>query len=1020
MAAGLTVVVADSVAQQEAAADAVVRQRAHARMHVTRICRDQQAALRTLQRLADVGEAELGVETCTLERWGLERWKLYGDGRVPVDAAQRRAATLRALASAEAVRLSTGTPGMVALLERAVRSLSGTGLLDERCEDASAELSVAERDLLQACRTYAAGLKKRGLVEPGDVLALLPLALGERGWDHLVIEGAFPLTDGELRLAAAAARHDGVTIIAELVENAAFEANRHAVSRLEEACRAAGTPIAHMSASELIGRDHPANRASWESTELATLARRLFTATPGAPLIPAGDVLFCLPSGRYAEPELLAGTLRGLVAQGIAPRSIAVACTDPLGMAGSVAGRLAETPGRAVACRASGNVALDQTHVGRELTALTTIVSAERERGDAPAPDLRVTASDAARNPLAALPVRTALELDRTWRGDRATSAAGILADLAKASQDAAGASGDPAAIPTLQACIEALRSGDLAAATRALVDGLGVEGVEERRERAAARLVARLAESTGNFGGTCPTSPDDLARLTFQARVPVSWISVSASDVAAQEQARVLDANPNAVEFCTLPQLEGRSFAAVVLCDLTAEGLSVAERDDACTAFLAHLGVDTGATPLQVARRRLYGALEAARGKLVLERRLYGPDAEVLRPSALLEEIVDCYRADPCSLSDLDRTTGLPKDGSLPYVTLGEERFATLASPTTFSPAANPVVEPGVILRGDVARSLVPSGGLAWSPAALELYLSCPLRWFYERKLPASGVDASFGPRELGSFSRRVLQAFHEAAAKRGIARVAGKEDEETWGPLLDACFNEALANQDSVDNPLVPATRLERERLATVRRNLHGCVERDALLPAGFVPALNEWSFGEDEPVAYGSVMLRGTVHRVDLDAAGHALIVNYKGAFDKGYDVPQPKHGGRGTQEFDPLPQHSQVLMYASALQKVRPETVAAGAVYVSYNRSRAAGFIDATLIHDTGKGAYLDDRSEVLPAPDGGNGFQALLALVEDEVCAAMDRLRDGDLSPRPRFKKDSCRYCTVSGCPRRMN
>ena len=31
---------------------------------------------------------------------------------------------------------------------------------------------------------------------------------------------------------------------------------------------------------------------------------------------------------------------------------------------------------------------------------------------------------------------------------------------------------------------------------------------------------------------------------------------------------------------------------------------------------------------------------------------------------------------------------------------------------------------------------------------------------------------------------------------------------------------------------------------------------------------------------------------------------------------------------------------------------------------------------------------------------------------------MDRLRDGDVAPNPRFGAESCAYCTVNGCPKR--
>ena len=54
----------------------------------------------------------------------------------------------------------------------------------------------------------------------------------------------------------------------------------------------------------------------------------------------------------------------------------------------------------------------------------------------------------------------------------------------------------------------------------------------------------------------------------------------------------------------------------------------------------------------------------------------------------------------------------------------------------------------------------------------------------------------------------------------------------------------------------------------------------------------------------------------------------------------------------------------------------------------------------------------------PAEDGSSGFQHLLSYVEDEVASAMDRLRNGDVSPRPRFGANSCEHCKVNSCPKK--
>ncbi len=1047
MAACLTVIDAPFAQTCAAVADDAVREAQPHASRVARILANGPDAERAMQRLADAGVPSLGVETTTLESWALGRWALYGDGRSPVSAAERRAAAIAALDSTPCSLLKTQLKGMVSCLERIVHRASGTPAFDKALPE-DPRLSPAQQELLAVCRTYDRILAEHGLVEPGVAIALLPEVMGSIAWAHLVIENPLDLMEVQVALIAAAAAHEGVTIVAQLGDSPAFEAMRTTVAQIEAACRNAGVPVEHRS---VTATEDPAS--PWASQEIADLAQRLFSPAQDHPVEPRGDVRFCLPAGRYAEPELLSQTLRGLVAEGVAPRSIAVACKHPLELADTVASRLAETPGRAIACFARGSVPVTSTGIGRLLAALETLVVEERN-GSAPAPQLRSIAADVARNPLAGLTTQTALELDCAWRKNRSMGAGEFLSDISQAAvlcapqpgvpalPDPAGpvpeplvtwsslaralsqdvpepeVAQEPAPLPPICRAIEAMRRSDVAAAAETFVDALPNADVSDRRERAAAGRIAQIARATREL--LSPEQPmPALERLVGSVSVPVSWISVPPSDVAAQRQAAVLDSNPNAVEFCTLAQLGGRAFEAVVICDLTADAFSVGDRSDAQAAFLESLGCLPAVPALQSLRRQMRLALESARSRIVVERCLQDPEAKALRPSALFEEIVDCYRPDPTAVDDLDRTTGLPKDGRLPYATMGEERFSLLASPVTWTPATFWTPTPEVVPTSDEALARMTNPERLWSPAELETYLSCPLKWFYERQVPSDTLDTAFSSRELGTFSRQVLTSFHETLAAMGTPHVDGQKGQGPWGPMLDECFDKILASQESAEHPLIPTTSLEWQKLDALRRNLHACVERDALLPSGFVPKRHQWTFGEPDAITYGGVKLRGSVNRIDEDDQGRALIIDYKGAIgDNGYSVPRPKKG-KDTEPVDPLPEHSQVLMYASALQKASPGTRAVGAIYISYNRNRARGFLDTAIAGKLASSkSYLDEKNLVEPAEDGSNGFQNLLAYVEGEVANAMDRLRDKDVSPHPRFGARSCKYCKVNGCPKK--
>lgn len=1020
---GLHIVSVPHLQAGTAASDALVRSLSADGVPATLIVRDAQTVATARARLARGGAPMLGVGVSTLEGWALGRWKLFGDGRAPLTSPQRRAAVARALAQAHASVLVLGTPAMPRCVEDIVRRGAGVEAFEGVHRD-DPRLSAAESDLIDVCRTYRLLIEGQGLVEPGLALALLPDRLAQAGWSHLVLDGVDDLGPVQVALLAAAARHEGVTVVARLDGNPAFEAARAAVGRLERACAAAGVEVARRPLRDAAPCDAPEAdpRFPWASRELVDLAERLFAPRPFEAVAPTGALRVCLPAGRYAEPELLARELRRLVEGGVAPCDIAVASPDPLGLAKSLVGRLAQGPGRAIACQAEGSVAVLSTETGRMMQGMLALL--REQGGDQPAPQLRAVASDLARNRLSGIPTPAALALDRSWRQNRATTADMLLADLARAADDAAGAAardggdgageGPRAAASPFAAALGALAAGDAALCARTLAPSPGRDSFEDRLERACAAQIASFAHAYAQ----CNPGPLDAASfvsLMGGVSVGARWVGRPVGDAA--------DGDGGAIRFCTIEGLRGASYRAVVLCGLTADACSVADRPTAQDSLWEKLGIPGGPTTLQVRRRHMRDALEAARETLVLERPLHDPEAKELRPAALLEEIVDCYRADPTDMDGLDKATGLPESGALPCSTLGEERFCDLASPRRRAFETCDVPPPGILPSRESSRALLADAERPWSPSALELYLSCPLRWLYERRLPGDGIDARFGPLETGSFSHRVLQTFHELLARQGIARIEADTAPDLWEPLFERVFDDALAHQEGEDNPLVPLSRLEHAKVAALRGNLRDCIARDALLPDGYVPRLHEWGFGAGAAtpgyasVPYGGVLLRGVVDRIDMDANGNALVIDYKGSLQPGHGVPRAKRG-EDPRSVDPLPLHAQALMYAAAVQRCGIARVT-GALYISYGKPEARGFVDPSALRGQRSFcAYAGDESLVCPTPAGENGLQALLDYVEGEVADAMDRLRDGDVSARPRFGKKSCDRCSVASCPAR--
>ena len=1015
--------------------------------------------------------------------------------------------------------LDLSAPGLVGCVESLVRTAAGTTWLEDPATPLPEALSDAERELVGLARSYLTLLSGAGLVEPGTAAGLLPRFMGQTSWEHLVLESIGELPPALQDLLTCAAARAGATLVVHADASAvrtACEATRAAFeSALDEAvadnpacacsvrlaanlahrCTEAGSPVSIEASAE--GPNDGGSRPG----ELVELGRRLFRASApgGSPLVSEGAVRFLLPAGRYAEPEALAReVIRLRDERGIDPGDIVLACKDPLATAAALAGRLA---GVGISCWARGSVPLALTQAGRALVGLARLVDAEQppaedpvERAKQARPDLRPVASDLALNPLLGINSsyggapgehrQNARQLDRRWRQLRTTSACDLLDDLAEASPDVA------------RPAIEAARAGDLAVAARALHQG-GPHGSPDDAwlcESAALKLARGLLEAAIQAGdasegeGGSTSRADEIARLFQGARVPCARLyapcseradaaekaadGVEAPDVpteAPQEEELVPSCLPptaacdsaSLLRIVRLGEVEPLRTRAVIVADLTADAYPLSSRDDAVTRLLDALGAGPVATPADRLRFEFAGAVGSAGELLVLERRLNDVDAAPLRPCALFEDVVDCYRPDVTDLDDLDKGTGLPRNGALPCDGApGEDAYDRLLEPAGAQPAKPvsfgvPELLTSTAISGEPLLPDDPKlGEPALSPTSLELYLSCPARWYFERRLSClEGIDAGFDARTAGTFCHAVLQRVHERMLGEGMPRITLSTPEEKLlevDRLVEECFDElrpefargALDRSWARDlrpqgsrkpqDCLVATNESEGRSFASYLRQLKECVRRDAWIPMGFSPKLFEWSLGDPEavrPVYYAGVRLKGIIDRVDVDGQGNALVIDYKGGLSDGHELPRPKKGEDELPEgTDPLlPQHSQALMYATALLRGGADEglVPQGALYLSYSKDAIKGFADPAAFGPGGaallpeKNATLTQGALVRPEPDGSSGFLALLAHVEDVASEAIDRLRDGDIAPRPRFGKESCQYCPVTICPRRV-
>ncbi len=268
--------------------------------------------------------------------------------------------------------------------------------------------------------------------------------------------------------------------------------------------------------------------------------------------------------------------------------------------------------------------------------------------------------------------------------------------------------------------------------------------------------------------------------------------------------------------------------------------------------------------------RRLFYVAVTRARQRLIVTA-VASPEADGDQPSRLVDELsleptfLPGRPARSMSLggvvSELRRVASDPRE-SAPLRQAAAARLAALAAETIgegepLVPAADPSRWWGLRRRTTNDVPVRPADDpLRLSASALEGLLTCPLRWFLSRE--AAGESARSSSLGFGS----VIHALAEHMA-------TGTVDEEGLVSLLDSVWDQL-----QFDSPWI-AAREHADAVAALRRFLRWHDGRPGRRYLGAEEAFAvELTLDNGEQVA-----LAGQVDRVESDAEGRVVIVDFK---------------------------------------------------------------------------------------------------------------------------------------------
>jgi ATP-dependent helicase/DNAse subunit B len=304
------------------------------------------------------------------------------------------------------------------------------------------------------------------------------------------------------------------------------------------------------------------------------------------------------------------------------------------------------------------------------------------------------------------------------------------------------------------------------------------------------------------------------------------------------------------------------------------------------------------------------------------------------------------------------------------------------------FSAAAAPPAQPAHIghLRAPAALGPLRERH-TWSASQLEVWTSCPVKWFVERHLRPEALVPDPEPMIRGELAHRVLEHALSSLAQDGGLSAARLPEARA---LVRAALDEHREDFKISPNPERLRSALRRLEVDLVRY-----IEFAAHAGSTFAPARFEVKFGQTEdpypPLELdgGALRLAGRIDRIDVDASGQeAIVYDYKGKTA----TAQAKWLEEGK---------LQIGLYLLTVRHVLGlEPV--GGLYQPLGgaeaRPRGAVLKDA----DQGLQAFGTDRVDA-------DRLEELLAACADAARTAVAEIRAGALEPAP----ERCAY--TGGC-----
>ena len=997
------------------------------------------------RQLGAIQELSVGVNVSTFDEWMRDQWKLYGSSDRLLSNTLRKVFFQQILDGMSADELGTLTTskGTMELLSKLAPEYLTE--LDQIVD--SGQLSAGQMSACKVLERYKMLLEEKSYVEMCQCLDYLLQSIPAQG-PALIFSRVEDLSEVRLKFVRRLSQKRDVTFslyVSEGPAGYAAEQQLELVGGPGCDCRVDAEPA-------------PASK----SQELNDLLARVFRAKEGNEVTPSGAVTFLSPLGQHAEAESISRYISQRVESG--SKSFAVYTSNSQKVWDALSQKLAA---KGIAAHYKRSVRIQDSLAGRAFASLidayvTLSERAELEKNiDYQASDHQMgdmswwpprTLTDYLISPISGISVERAWMLDKSWRGNRTLYATRVLETLSKAAMSS-------------RLCAETIKSlelGRIGSAAQRIIEYLATETSDEQAEVVPFEEISLQNQESLKVMNKIVSSAQELheAGLKLTPQTLKSFIELCKDQTVMMPVSNGIKSD---IQVLIAPVSQAHSFEPHMFDTVIFQGMDtlnfgVKASDGALQEFVRHASKTPKVSEFARYQRDFYTALTTASTSVAFEK----VEQKDVFNAVALSEVKACYPKDYAKKTGLVRGEEEVLVNLLPQAS-DPERVAEL--PTIESGEIDPKLKNIVVLPRHLTRETleqelqglieVSREGLPLlSASQIETYLECPYKWFTQRRIKISQVDTEFAPMQMGTFIHRVLELTHATLLAEAlgcdVAEVASavepmllqdvdgsritSDNLDHAKQVLDICFAQVWDEQfnninRASSNELIPHSIQERKQVENIRENLKDLLEFEASHFIGYQPRFFELRFGREENVVeYAGAQFTGSIDRVDVNAHGQALIIDYKHKGTNDLKAYSAKLSLDSELSKEILPRHVQSAIYAQIMRKqltkYKLEPVAA--IYLGTKEQKdkpsfaLAGMATEAAtehiwnIHPEDK--KLRDQAVMVVSQNSAE-FADYLDAWESLIAQKVQAMLSGDVRANP-CDKDACKYCPVKLCDKR--